>query len=108
MPKAVQDLGLILFVYAVGLQAGPRFFRTFRRMGLRFVAIGLSVALTGALATLGLTRLLGLPADLAAGLYTGALTCTPALAAAMAPSAVFRRNWAGRLPLGTALPILSV
>lgn len=83
VPKVVQDLGLLLFVYAVGLQAGPRFFRTFRRMGLRFVVIGLAVALTGALATLGLTRLLGLPADLAAGLYTGALTCTPALAAAM-------------------------
>jgi putative transport protein len=83
VPKAVQDLGLLLFVYAVGLQAGPRFFRTFRRMGLRFAVIGVAVALTGALATLGLTRLLGLPADLATGLYTGALTCTPALAAAI-------------------------
>ncbi len=83
VPKAVQDLGLLLFVYAVGLQAGPRFFRTFRRLGLRFAAIGLTVALTGALATLGLSRLLDLPADLAAGLYTGALTCTPALAAAI-------------------------
>ena len=83
VPKVVMDLGLLLFVYAVGLQAGPRFFRMFRKQGLRYVIIGVAVALTGALATLGLAYMLKLPDDLAAGLYTGALTCTPALAAAL-------------------------
>jgi putative transport protein len=83
VPAAVMNLGLLLFVYAVGLQAGPRFFRMFRKQGLRYVIIGVSVALTGALATLALAYLLKLPHDLAAGLYTGALTCTPALAAAL-------------------------
>jgi putative transport protein len=83
VPRAVMDLGLLLFVYAVGLQAGPRFFRMFRKQGLRFVVIGVAVALTGALVTLGLAAWLGLPDDLAAGLYAGALTCTPALAAAL-------------------------
>ncbi|MGA2488932.1 MAG: aspartate:alanine exchanger family transporter [Anaerolineales bacterium] len=83
VPSAVMDLGLLLFVYAVGLQAGPRFFRLFRKQGLRYVVIGISVALTGALVTLGLALVLKLPDDLAAGLYAGALTCTPALAAAM-------------------------
>ena len=83
VPKAVMDLGLLLFVYAVGLQAGPRFFRMFRKQGLRFVVIGVTVALTGALVTLALAVWLRLPDDLAAGLYAGALTCTPALAAAL-------------------------
>ena len=83
VPKAVMDLGLLLFVYAVGLQAGPRFFRMFRRQGMRFVTIGVAVALTGGFVTLGLALMLDLPDNLAAGLYTGALTCTPALAAAM-------------------------
>ncbi len=83
IPQEVMDLGLLLFVYAVGLQAGPRFFRTFRRHGLRFVAIATSVVLTGALVTAILAIALHLPADLAAGLYSGALTCTPALAAAV-------------------------
>jgi len=83
VPKAVQDLGLLLFVYAVGLQAGPRFFRMFRKQGLGYVIIGVAVALTGALATLGLAYARKLPDDLATGLYTGALTCTPALAAAL-------------------------
>jgi putative transport protein len=50
VPREVQDLGLLLFVYSVGLQAGPRFFRTFRRQGSRFVAIGAAV-LTGAAVT---------------------------------------------------------
>jgi len=83
VPKAVMDLGLLLFVYAVGLQAGPRFFRTFRRQGLRFAAIGAAVALTGAVTTFTLASLLHISDDIAAGLYTGALTCTPALAAAL-------------------------
>jgi putative transport protein len=83
VPKAVMDLGLLLFVYAVGLQAGPRFFRTFRREGLRFAAIGASVALAGALTIFALALLLNLSDDIAAGIYTGALTCTPALAAAL-------------------------
>jgi putative transport protein len=83
VPKVVMDLGLLLFVYAVGLQAGPRFFRMFRKQGLRFLFIGVAVALTGALVTLGLALLLKLPDDLAVGLYTGALTNTPALAAAL-------------------------
>ena len=33
MPKPIMDLGLLLFLYAIGLQAGPRFFRTFRKQG---------------------------------------------------------------------------
>ena len=83
IPKGVMELGLLLFVYAVGLQAGPRFFRTFRRHGMQFVILGLVTAGTGALLTLGIARLLRLPYELASGLYTGALTCTPALAAAI-------------------------
>lgn len=83
VPKIIMDLGLLLFVYAVGLQAGPRFFRTFRRQGLRFVIIGISVAFTGAITTIIMTKLLGFSDDVAAGLYTGALTCTPALAGAL-------------------------
>jgi putative transport protein len=83
VPKAVMDLGLLLFVYSVGLQAGPRFFRMFRKQGFRYVAIGAAVAFTGALVTVGVAYLMKIPDDLAAGLYTGALTCTPALAAAV-------------------------
>jgi putative transport protein len=83
VPKEATELGLLLFVYAIGLTAGPSFFRTFRRKMFHFVSIALAVTGAGALAT-GLTAyLLKLPYPLAAGLYTGALTNTPALAAAI-------------------------
>jgi putative transport protein len=83
IPSEIMELGLLLFVYAVGLQAGPRFFRTFRRHGLQFVVIALAVAGVGVLVTVLVARSLRLPFQLASGLYTGAMTCTPALAAAI-------------------------
>ena len=83
VPKEIMDLGLLLFAYSVGLQAGPTFFRTFRRRGIQYVIIGLVTITVGILATIGVALLLHLPYDLASGLYTGALTCTPALAAAI-------------------------
>lgn len=83
VPREVMELGLVLFVYAVGLQAGPRFFRTFRRQGMRFVTIGLATVVTGAAVTALMAWLLKIPYALATGMYTGAMTCTPALAAAL-------------------------
>lgn len=83
VPRGVMDLGLLLFVYAVGLQAGPRFFRTFRRHGIQFVAIALAIAGVGALVAAGVGVWLKLPYTLVTGLFSGALTCTPALAAAI-------------------------
>ncbi len=93
VPKEIMDLGLLLFVYAVGLTAGPRFFRTFRQRGIQFVIIALATVVTGAVVTLGLAVVLGFDAPLAAGLYAGAMTCTPALAAAI--DAVERVNPGG-------------
>ncbi|MEI7846322.1 MAG: TrkA C-terminal domain-containing protein [Chloroflexota bacterium] len=81
VPKVIMDLGLLLFVYAVGLQAGMRFFRTFKSQGIRFIIIALVTVLTGALVTALVAWIWKLPFDLATGLYAGALTCTPALAA---------------------------
>lgn len=83
VPKEVMDLGLLLFVYSVGLSAGPSFFRTFRKSGMQFVILALVVVGTGAVVTGLLAYFLDLPLALAVGLYAGSLTCTPALAAAI-------------------------
>lgn len=56
LPMEVRDLGLLLFVYAVGLQAGPRFFRAFKRQGLPFVITGVVSVLTAAISTAVMAR----------------------------------------------------
>lgn len=83
IPKPVMDLGLLLFLYAMGLQAGPRFFRTFRKQGLQFVIVTGAALLAAGIVTVGLATLLNLPYALAAGMFTGALTHTPSLAGAI-------------------------
>lgn len=81
----VQTLGLALFVYTVGLGAGTSFFRDLRTQG-KLMGIAVAVLLVAAGVGLGLGNLLGLDVPLLAGTYAGALTSTPALAAASAAS----------------------
>jgi len=78
----VREFGLILFVYAIGMQVGPGFVDSLRRRGLRLNAMAALIVLLGAglAAVFHLTGLLPLPA--AVGLYSGAVTNTPSLAAA--------------------------
>lgn len=81
LPEVVSSLGLIIFVYTVGIHSGPAFFASFRKQGSRDSLLAAGVLLFGAGLTLGLATLLRLPGPRAAGLFTGALTNTPALAA---------------------------
>ena len=83
LPGAVQELGIILFVYAVGLQAGPRFFNQFKSRGILFAKLGIAVVAAGAALTWLVSYLFGLEPALAIGMYAGAMTSTPGLAAAM-------------------------
>jgi len=83
LPREFQELGIVLFVYAVGLQGGPRFFNQFRQRGLVFAKIGILVVTTGAVVTWLVTGLAGLDPALAIGIYAGAMTSTPGLAAGM-------------------------
>ncbi len=83
LPEIVYMLGLAIFVYTVGLASGPAFVASLRRDGLRHNALALGVLALGLLLTVAAQRLLGLGAPLAAGLFAGALTNTPALAGAI-------------------------
>ena len=82
IPKPLTDIGLMLFVAAVGFQAGPRFFSVFRARGKAFLLVGFCATFAGAVATFILARMFHLSSALATGLYTGAVTNTPAMAAA--------------------------
>jgi len=79
----VSSLGTALFVTAVGLIAGPKFFRTFNKKSLAYIVMGIIVIVSGAL-TAALCVMLdkNLSAEMAVGLLTGALTSTPGLSAA--------------------------
>lgn len=81
LPREVQEVGLILFVYAVGLSSGPGFFSALRQRGLRCNAAVVIALLLGAAAALAGGLLLGLSPGLIGGVFCGALTNTPALAA---------------------------
>ncbi len=82
LPEFVSSLGLVIFVYAIGIHSGPAFFASFRRQGYRDSLLAVGVLAFGALMAVLLSTLLPLPAPRAAGLFCGALTNTPALAAA--------------------------
>ncbi len=83
LPEIVYVLGLALFVYTVGLASGPAFLASLRRDGLRNNLLALGVLALGALVAAALGRALGLGAARTAGLFSGALTNTPALAAVL-------------------------
>jgi len=82
VPGGTGTLGLVLFVYCVGIGAGGRFFASVMREGATLAKLALIIVATGGLITWLGAKLLQLPADLAAGIFAGALTSTPALAAA--------------------------
>jgi putative transport protein len=83
VPEVVHLLGLVFFVYTVGLSSGAGFFRSFRRGGIAANALVVGGLTFAAVLTVVLARVLGLRGPLAAGLFAGSLTNTPALAAVL-------------------------
>ena len=78
----VRELGLVLFVYSIGLQVGPGFLASLRRHGLRLNLLAAGVVVLGALTALGLRFAGGIEPPVLVGLLAGATTNTPSLAAA--------------------------
>ncbi|WP_305045280.1 aspartate:alanine exchanger family transporter [Geoalkalibacter sp.] len=83
LPAEVQTIGLAMFIYAVGLQAGPGFLSSFRNHGLIMALLVLIMTAVGIGVTYLCCRLFGFDAGIGAGLLAGAMTSTPSLAAAV-------------------------
>lgn len=83
LPEEIYVVGLVLFVYSIGLQSGPSFFASFNRKSLRVNLFVVIVLLAGAALTALFTRLLGIDIPHGVGIFCGALTNTPALAASV-------------------------
>ena len=80
LPPILITLGLVLFVYSVGLSSGPGFFASFSRSGVRDNLMVVVVLILSALIVVAEHMALGFKATISAGIFTGALTNTPALA----------------------------
>jgi len=78
----VRELGLILFVYTIGIQVGPSFFASFAKSGLRFNLAAIGIVLGGVAVTLAIYALTDLPLPVLMGVMSGAVTNTPGLGAA--------------------------
>lgn len=83
IPSLVRELGLICFVTSVGFIAGPKFFRNFKQNAASYVLLGIIIIAAGSVTCIAIIKVFGIPADISAGMMSGALTSTPGLAAAL-------------------------
>jgi len=80
--KILENLGLMLFVTAVGFIAGPNFFAGLKKNFKSYILLGAVIILSGALACIICVVAFGCNASMAVGILSGALTSTPAFSAA--------------------------
>ena len=80
--RLIQELGLILFLYAVGLQSGKGFFKTFKKGGLTLNLLAASVVVMDVAIALILYKVSGVDMGTIVGVLSGAVTNTPGLGAA--------------------------
>lgn len=83
LPDIIQQTGLLLFIFTIGMQAGPSFYEVLKSQGSKFILLALLVVLSGSATTAILATIFEIKMPIAVGLFTGALTSTPGLAAAI-------------------------
>ena len=77
-----ENVGFMLFIFCVGIEAGPHFFSVFLRDGIHYITLTLVILLTALFLTVGLAKFFNLGPGMAAGILAGSLTSTPALVGA--------------------------
>ncbi len=82
MLSFIKDFGLILFVFAIGLQVGPGFFHSFRKDGLPMNLLSLGLVLLAVITTYLIHLVTGENLGIMTGIMSGAVTNTPGLGAA--------------------------
>ena len=81
IPSIITNLGLVLFVYSIGLKSGPAFFKSYKKNGLRDFTFIVAMLLFSGLVAGGLFFMMDISAAMITGAYAGSTTNTPALAA---------------------------
>ena len=83
IPKELGNFGLVLFIFTIGIQAGPGFFDSFRSKGKTLIFLSLLFIGSACLTGLIFKYALGIDTPSIVGLIAGALTSTPGLAVAI-------------------------
>ncbi len=78
----VKEFGLILFVYSIGLEVGPRFLSSLKSNGLKLNFLAMGIVLIGFAIAVALKLGFDIPVEVIAGIMSGAVTNTPGLGAA--------------------------
>ncbi len=79
----IQNVGLIMFVGAVGFIAGPNFFKNLAKNFKTYIVLGAVIILSGTLVTILCIALTDYGSEFWAGILSGALTSTPGFSAAV-------------------------
>lgn len=82
-PALVGSIGLVMFLYGIGIQYGRQFFAGLRGDGLKWNALGAAGVLCSLAAAVGVSIALQVSPAHALGMFAGALTSTPTLQAAI-------------------------
>ena len=104
IPKDLGNFGLVLFIFTIGIQAGPGFFDSFRSKGKTLIIITTLLIASGALTAVGLKYLYDIDTPSIVGLMAGALTSTPGLAVAIDSTKAMANNALAPISYGIAYP----
>ncbi|QOI55272.1 aspartate:alanine antiporter [Rouxiella badensis] len=99
------NLGFMLFIFCVGIEAGPNFFSIFFRDGKNYLMLALVMVGSAMLLAFGLGRFFGWDIGLTAGMLAGSMTSTPVLVGA---GDTLRNTLGGTRLLGAELDNLSL
>lgn len=110
VPASFQTIGLLFFIFTIGIQAGPGFFDSFQKFGRKLLFICLVLISLAAGLSFVFSRLYDIHPFLSVGLFNGALTSTPGLAAAIdiTGSPMASIGYGVAYPAGAVLTILII
>ncbi len=83
IPEIIQQIGLIFFMYSIGIQAGPGFLESFKKQGKRLLLISLVLCISGGFITILFSKIFDIDILLAVGIFSGSLTSASSLAVTM-------------------------
>jgi putative transport protein len=80
IPTIIQQIGLIFFMFSIGIQAGPGFFDSFKKQGKKLILLAIILSFSGGFITILFSKLFNIDINLAVGLFSGSFTSASSLA----------------------------